>query len=97
MGLVLGRQRARSDEAAALRADLKSRVGRYLDLRFDDLVILNEIGCFDPGCPDMQTVIMLMRAGEPSRAAMIGVPMIDVTEQDLEVAAASLLGTAGSR
>lgn len=95
MGLVLGRQRGRSDKAAALRIDLKARVERYLDLGPDDLVVLNEIGCFDPGCPDMQTVIMLMRAGEPSRAAMIGAPMNEVTEQDLEVAAASLLGTAG--
>ena len=95
MGLTLGRQRGRSEKTSALRTDLKARVEHYLDLGPDDVVVLNEIGCFDPGCPDMQTVIMLLRAGAPSRAAMIGLPMTDVTEQDLEVAAASLTRRSG--
>ena len=47
---------------------------------------MNEIACADPGCPDTETVILLMRAGQPTRALKIGKPIEAVTDADIGVA-----------
>lgn len=89
VGLREGRWR--SSVEAALRADLKARIARSLRVGENDAVTVNQIACADPGCPDAETVILLMRAGKPARAYKLSMPMTEVTETDLDIAASALL------
>jgi hypothetical protein len=78
--------RARARERASARQSLTEQVRRVLALAQEDAVSVNEIACADPGCPDTETVILLMRAGQPTRALKIGKPIEAVTDADIGVA-----------
>lgn len=80
--------RARSAERAALAAQLKRDVSAALGLGAEDAVTVNEIACPDPGCPDLETIILVMRAGEPTRALRIRRTLDAVTPADLDGLAA---------
>ncbi|MEA1832225.1 hypothetical protein U8607_09030 [Methylobacterium durans] len=75
--------KARSAEQAALSARLKTEIATALDLRPEDALTINAIACPDPGCPDIETVILVMRAGEPTRAFRIRRPMEAVEAADI--------------
>ncbi len=75
--------RARSAERSALATRLKGLIGPYLGLGDDDAISVNEIACADPGCPDMETIVLVMRAGQPTRALRIRKPMEAVEEADI--------------
>lgn len=75
--------RARSAERAALAAAVKASVITRLALQPDDAVSVNEIACADPGCPDMETIVLVMRRGEPTRALRIRASLDAVTEEHL--------------
>lgn len=79
--------RARASAQAASRKDLAERTRRILALAVEDALSVNEIACADPGCPDVETVILLMLAGRPTRAVKIAKPMETVTEADILEAA----------
>lgn len=80
--------RARSAERSALTATLKRDVTAALALGPEDAVTVNEIACPDPGCPDLETIILIMRVGEPTRALRIRRTMDAVTQADLDGLAA---------
>jgi hypothetical protein len=63
--------RTRSAERAALATRLKTEIASALALGPGDALSVNEIACADPGCPDMETIVLVMRAGEPTRALRI--------------------------
>ncbi|MDP4021866.1 hypothetical protein Q8W71_04440 [Methylobacterium sp. NEAU 140] len=67
--------RARSVERASLSARLKAELTAALALGEGDALAVNEIACADPGCPDMETIVLVMRAGEPTRALRVRRPM----------------------
>ena len=67
--------RARSAQQSALSARLKADLIAALGLGASDALAVNEIACADPGCPDMETIVLVMRAGEPTRALRIRQPM----------------------
>ncbi|MCJ2013699.1 hypothetical protein [Methylobacterium sp. J-076] len=75
--------RARSAERAALAARLKGEIAPALGLGPDDALSVNEIACADPGCPDMETVVLVMRAGRPTRALRIRKAMEAVEAADI--------------
>lgn len=75
--------RARSAERSALAAALKRDVSAALALGPADALTVNEIACPDPGCPDLETIVLVMRAGEPTRALRIRRTMERVTADDL--------------
>jgi len=50
------------------RDDAKRLVREALSLGEDDAVTISEITCADPDCPVLETIILVMRAGEPTRA-----------------------------
>lgn len=75
--------RARSAERSALAARLKAEIAPALGLGQDDTLSVNEIACADPGCPDMETIVLVMRAGQPTRALRVRKVMEDVTAADL--------------
>ncbi|GMA79393.1 hypothetical protein GCM10025880_58100 [Methylorubrum aminovorans] len=53
-----------------------------------DALSVNEIACADPGCPDVETVVLVMRAGEPTRALRFRGPLDDLDEAAARVLAA---------
>lgn len=75
--------RARSAERAAIAARLKQDLRAALGLGEADTLAVNEIACADPGCPDMETIVLVMRAGEPTRALRIRTPMDAVTPEQI--------------
>lgn len=80
--------RARSAERAAIAARLKGEIATALALGPGDALSVNEIACPDPGCPDMETVVLVMRAGRPTRALKIRRLMEAVDANDLTALAA---------
>lgn len=69
MGFVsLKDWRARSAGLAQATARAKALIGPALGLGEADALSVNEIACPDPGCPDVETVVLVMRVGEPTRA-----------------------------
>jgi hypothetical protein len=75
--------RAKASEQVNARHQLKARVESLLDLCAGDSVSGNEIACADPGCPEIETVILLMRPGDKTRAIKIPGPMGNVSDSDL--------------
>ena len=75
--------RARAAERAEIAARLKRDLIGALGLSEADALAVNEIACADPGCPDMETIVLVMRAGAPTRALRIRRPMDAVDAQDI--------------
>ncbi|MGH1572016.1 hypothetical protein ACRAWG_16620 [Methylobacterium sp. P31] len=75
--------RARSAERAEIAARLKRELIAALGLGAADALALNEIACPDPGCPDMETVVLVMRAGAATRALRIRRQMNAVDANDI--------------
>jgi hypothetical protein len=44
---------------------------------------VNEIACNDPGCPGIETVILVMEPGRKTRAVKVAKPLDEVAEQDI--------------
>ncbi|MBE7199107.1 MAG: hypothetical protein INR70_15085 [Parafilimonas terrae] len=63
--------RARSAERAEIAARLKRDLIVALKLGEGDALAVNEIACADPGCPDMETIVLVMRSGTPTRALRV--------------------------
>ncbi len=75
--------RARSAERMATGARLKATLTEALGLGQGDALSVNEIACADPGCPDMETIVLVMRTGEPTRALRIRTTMEAVTADQI--------------
>ncbi|MCJ2082574.1 hypothetical protein [Methylobacterium sp. J-090] len=73
------RQAVRATEAARVKAELVARLG----LTPDDAVSVNEVACDAACCPDVATVVLVMRAREPTRSFRIARPLAAVTPADL--------------
>lgn len=52
--------------------------------------MVSEIDCGDPACPGLETVILVLRPGRPTRAAKVSKPMAEVTEPDIRSCLAEL-------
>jgi hypothetical protein len=85
---LFGRGRKPRDAEAV--AAIKASVLRLLALPPRSSVTVSEILCPDPGCPDLETVILVMRPGQKTQAFKIRLPIPAVTEQDLEEALVSV-------
>jgi hypothetical protein len=77
----------RNDErrSAAIRA-LKAAARTLFEAGEDDAVVVNELQCTEPGCPPIETVVALLRAGSEPRQVKVHKPAVEVTEEDLRVA-----------
>lgn len=89
--------RARSADRAETAARLKQALVAALQLGENDALAVNEIACPDPGCPDMETVVLVMRAGAPTRALRIRRPMDSVDASDIAALVAEDRGEPPSR
>ena len=81
-------RRAQAEERAMLVAGIKPRVRTAFGLGEADTIAINEIACPDPGCPDIETVILIMRPGRKTQAVKIAGPLAQVGDADLAQAAA---------
>ncbi|MPR11171.1 hypothetical protein [Microvirga tunisiensis] len=81
-------RRSQAEERAILIAEIKPRIRTAFGLGETDTVAVNEIACPDPGCPDIETVILIMRPGQKTQAVKIALPLAKVSGSDLAQAAA---------
>ncbi|WP_457090308.1 hypothetical protein [Microvirga sp. P5_D2] len=49
----------------------------------DTTFAVNEIVCNDPGCPGLETVILVMEPGRKTRALKVQKTLDEITEQDI--------------
>ena len=85
MGFVgLKEWRVRNAARARLSAQVKAALFPLLGLGADDVLALNEIACAEPGCPDVETVVLVMRLSEPTRAFRIRRPLDAIGPADLQ-------------
>lgn len=54
----------------------------------DTAFAVNEIACNDPGCPGLETVILVMEPDRKTRALKVPKPLDEVAEQDILAALA---------
>lgn len=67
-----------------VRDAISAWVRRIGGLDEDVIVKASEIVCADPACPGMETVILIMAAGRPTRAVKVARAMDTVSEADIE-------------
>jgi hypothetical protein len=71
------------DEAKAAAERLKRLVRNLLGLPEAAAVAVNEIICADPACPGTETVILVMKPGEKTRAYKLPMALAEVTDEAL--------------
>jgi hypothetical protein len=67
---------------AAIRS-LKARARALFEAGADDVIVVSELACSEPGCPPIETVVALLRAGQPPRQVKLHQPAVEVTDEDL--------------
>jgi hypothetical protein len=67
--------------------EIKAWVREVFELDTDVVVSLTELACRDEGCPDVETVIGIMRPGEQIRTIRIHRPIAEIAREDLREAA----------
>ena len=70
--------------AAAVRA-LREAAQALFGASDDDAVMVHELRCTEPGCPPLETVVALLRSGQPPRQVKVHKAVVDVTVDDLRV------------
>lgn len=71
------------------RREMEAWVREAAGLGGADVVKVNEVLCPDPACPGFETVILLMRAGQRTRAVKVAKPIADVSQADVAAAVLS--------
>ena len=84
-GLLRFPSPARKPEAEAL-GRVKAWARDALALPAEATLAVNEIVCPDPSCPGMETVVLVMRPGERTRAYKVAKALDAVTEPELRAA-----------
>ena len=62
---------------------IKEWTRQYLKLQ-DDIVLVAEVNCADPGCPDKETVITIFRKDGGPAKFTIRKPLVYVRKWDIE-------------
>jgi hypothetical protein len=64
-------------------ARLQAATRALLDLSDDVVISVTELACREPGCPDIETIVAVMRTGEGPRTAKFRKPLPDITADNL--------------
>lgn len=75
-----GKREAAGPDASA---QVKRQVRDLLDLPDNAVVAVNEILCADPACPGTETVILVMKPGEKTRAFKVQTGLAELTPEAL--------------
>ena len=75
-------------DRANARRRLKELAARVLAVADDEVVMVTELACIEPGCPPIETVIAVLGTG-PARQLKIHKPIVEIDEADLTEAASS--------
>jgi hypothetical protein len=76
----------REAAGADAAAQVKRQVRELLDLPENAVIAVNEILCADPACPGTETVILVMKPGEKTRALKVQMGLAELTEEALALA-----------
>lgn len=49
-----------------------------------DTVVVTELACSEPGCPPLETVVLIAAAGRPTVQHKLHLPAVDVCLEDLQ-------------
>lgn len=82
MNLELAIPRRSLGDAARTRL-VKGWVRAALAVGADDFITVNELRCAEPGCPEVETVIGILTAGQPARPLRLHKPLAELTAADL--------------
>jgi hypothetical protein len=74
------------DKRSAAIKSIKAVARLLFKANEDDAVVVNELRCTEPGCPPIETVVALLRAGCEPRQVKVHKPAVEVTEDDLRAA-----------
>lgn len=73
----------RDAAGADAAAQIKRQVRELLGLPDNAVIAVNEILCADPACPGTETVILVMKPGEKTRAFKVQMGLAQVTADAL--------------
>ena len=82
---ALGRRARRAGYPEAIQ-QLKLETRKLLGLSDDVTISVTELTCREPGCPDVETVIAILRAKEKPTIARVHKSIPEVTCKELETA-----------
>lgn len=84
--ISLGGRASQSVDLKEASESIKSWVRQSLSLPSDTVVTVSEITCRDVKCPGVETAILVMPPGEPTRLVKVPAPLLDVQPGDIEAA-----------
>lgn len=76
----------REAAGADAAAQVKRQVRELLQLPDNAVIAVNEILCADPACPGTETVILVMKPGEKTRAFKVQMALAELTPEALSQA-----------
>lgn len=79
---LFGRDK-RDAAGADAAAQVKRQVRELLGLPDNAVIAVNEILCADPACPGTETVILVMKPGEKTKAFKVQMGLAEVTPEAL--------------
>ncbi len=79
---LFGRDK-REAAGADASARIKQQVRELLGLPESAVIAVNEILCADPACPGTETVILVMKPGEKTRAFKVQMGLAELTPEAL--------------
>lgn len=79
---LFGRDK-REAAGADAAAQVKRQVRELLGLPENAVIAVNEILCADPACPGTETVILVMKPGEKTRAFKVQMGLAELTPEAL--------------
>ncbi|MFC5391913.1 hypothetical protein [Bosea vestrisii] len=82
---LFGRDK-REAAGADASARIKQQVRELLGLPESAVIVVNEILCADPACPGTETVILVMKPGEKTRAFKVQMGLAELTPEALAAA-----------
>ncbi|RXT54483.1 hypothetical protein B6S44_12625 [Bosea sp. Tri-44] len=79
---LFGRDK-RDAAGADAAAQVKRQVRELLGLPENAVIAVNEILCADPACPGTETVILVMKPGEKTKAFKVQMGLAELTPEAL--------------
>ena len=62
---------------------IKAWVKEILELEHHVAVSVTELACRDEGCPDVETVVGVLRSGKPIQTLRVHLPISEITRESL--------------